>query len=130
MELLNMKHKKPIHGVPWRQPSKGPKKTIFVQTAKDFVVIPTKGRGKGGQARNKRETACIVQHPASGAEGYSEAGRSFLDNRASAFLACVESREFKTWHNLKVDAYDGQIEIEESDKSGNITKRKLRMDEV
>lgn len=116
--------------IPWRQPSKGPKKTIFKQTAKDFIVIPTKGRGKGGQARNKRETACIVQHPASGAEGYSEAGRSFLDNRGAAFLACVQSKEFKIWTDLKVDAYDGQIEIEESDAFGTISKRKLRMDEV
>lgn len=122
--------KKPIHGVPWRQPSKGPKVTLFKLTANDFVVIPTKGRGKGGQARNKRETACIVQHPKSGAEGYSESSRNFLDNRGEAFRACVESKEFKAWHKLKCDAYDGLVEIEESDKSGNVTKRKLRVDEV
>ena len=122
--------KKPIHGVPWRKETKGPKKTLFVQTAKDFKVIPTKGRGKGGQARNKRETACIVQHPASGAEGYSESSRNFLDNRGLAFKACVETKEFKAWSNLKVAAYDGQVEIEETDKLGNKVKRKLRVDEV
>lgn len=127
--IVKNKGKKPIHGIPWRDETKVKKLTVFKQTAKDFKFIPTKGRGAGGQARNKKETACICQHPASGAEGYSEQYRSFLDNKREAFRLCGESKLYKAWSDIKVAALDGQVEITETIQGKEVT-RKLRMDEV
>jgi protein subunit release factor B len=60
------------------------KQLLFSLTKKDFIIQFTKGSGKGGQKRNKCETACRVIHPNSGAIGYSENERSQLQNKKTS----------------------------------------------
>lgn len=106
-------------------------KLWFRITEKDFKFLPTKGRGAGGQARNKKETACICQHKASGAEGYAEDSRNFLDNKRLSFQRCAEGKVFQAWLRMKIDAGNGLLEIEEPDDYGTMQpKRKVRLDEI
>lgn len=104
---------------------------LFRLTEKDFKFIPTKGRGAGGQARNKKETACICQHEPSGSEGYAEDSRNFLDNKRLSFQRLTETNIFKAWLRMKTDAAMGLIEIEETDDYGTLQpKRLVNKDEV
>jgi protein subunit release factor B len=98
----------------------------------DFIVQATKGSGAGGQNRNKRETACRVIHPVSGAVGFCQEERYFDINRRRAFLRCVESPVFQKWLKVKtaeamgklkdidqkVDRAIAQVKIEVKDTQG------------
>jgi len=42
----------------------------------------------------------------------------------------VNSKEFQSWLQLKIDAHFGRIEIEELSEHGNPIKRKLTPEEV
>lgn len=90
---------------------------LFSLTRKDFVVEFTKGTGKGGQNRNKRDTAVRITHPASGAVGYCEEERSQLQNKRRAFLRLTETKKFRNWIRLEIahrsfDSYTLQREID------------------
>lgn len=98
---------------------------LFSLTAKDFIFIPTKGRGKGGQHKNKTLTACICKHESSGAEGAAEEGKDFKTNKRLAFQKMTETKEFQAWLRIKGDAALGHIEIEE-----NGITRKLSHEEI
>jgi len=85
------------------------KEILFSVTANDCDWSYTRGTGKGGQKKNKTNSAVHCMHRPSGAHGYSEASRSQLDNRRDAFLKMVESKEFKTWHRLEFMRRTGEM---------------------
>lgn len=89
------------------------KTLLFSVTKKDFDIQFTRGTGKGGQNRNKVETACRITHPDSGAVGYSETERTQLANKKIAFDRLFRSKEFQQWHKIKTSwALQGIINVE------------------
>jgi protein subunit release factor B len=97
------------------------KELLFSVTAKDCDFIFQRGRGNGGQKKNKTNSACICRHKESGAEGYAEDSRSQLDNRRLAFKRMVETPAFKAWHKLEIAKRTGLLkQVEEAvDKALN-----------
>ncbi len=71
------------------------KEKILSVTLKDCDVQTKRGTGKGGQNRNKRDTAVRIVHRASGAVGESQEERSQLQNKRRAFRRMAESEKFK-----------------------------------
>jgi len=71
------------------------KEKILSVTLKDCDVQTKRGSGKGGQNRNKRDTACRIVHRASGAVGESQEERSQLQNKRAAFLRMVKTPAFQ-----------------------------------
>lgn len=71
-------------------------KTLLLSvTLKDCHVETKRGSGKGGQNRNKRDTAVRIVHPPSGAVGESQEQRSQLQNKKAAFRRMAETETFK-----------------------------------
>ena len=68
---------------------------ILSVTLKDCDVQTKRGSGKGGQNRNKRDTAVRLVHRASGAVGEAQDERSQLQNKRLAFRRMAESDRFK-----------------------------------
>jgi protein subunit release factor B len=68
---------------------------ILTVTIKDCDVQTKRGSGKGGQNRNKRDTAVRIVHRASGAVGESQEQRSQLQNKHAAFRRMAESERFR-----------------------------------
>lgn len=66
-------------------------------TIKDCRVETYRGSGKGGQNRNKRDTAVRITHPPSGAIGRAEDERHQWQNKKLAFRRMAETGEFKRW---------------------------------
>jgi protein subunit release factor B len=64
-------------------------------TLKDCDVQTKRGSGKGGQNRNKRDTAVRIVHRASGAVGESQEQRSQLQNKRAAFLRMAQTPAFQ-----------------------------------
>jgi len=90
------------------------KELLFSVTKKDFVVQAYKGSGKGGQNRNKRETACRISHPASGAVATCEEERYYEVNKRRAFEKLTSSKQFQSWLKLETAKALGQkVSIEE-----------------
>lgn len=108
----------------------GKRQLLFSVTEKDVEFKFQRGRGNGGQKKNKTSSACICTHPKSGAQGYSEDHREQSRNKKTAFQRMAETPEFKAWLNLKIEAACGNIEIQEADADGNTHKRLLRHEEV
>jgi protein subunit release factor B len=106
------------------------KELLFSVTAADCVFKDKRGSGKGGQKKNKTNSAIQCFHEPSGAMGEAEDHREQSLNRKLAFRRMAESTEFQVWAKLKADAAMGKVEIEEADDHGNPTKRKVRMDEI
>ena len=44
--------------------------------------------------------------------GYSEAGRSQVQNRRDAFQKCVESTEFQVWLKVEVGLITGEVQVD------------------
>lgn len=84
---------------------------LFSVTKGDCDWQYVRGRGKGGQKRNKTSSAVRCTHRNSGAVGYAEDGRSQLQNRKTAFRKMAESKKFKAWHRLEVSRKTGQEKI-------------------
>jgi protein subunit release factor A len=74
---------------------------LFSVTKKDLVIETMRGSGKGGQNRNKRDTAVRITHPPSGAVGVSQDERSQLQNKRQAFRRLAESDKFMTWVRIQ-----------------------------
>ena len=66
-------------------------------TIKDCDVQTLRGSGKGGQNRNKRDTAVRITHRPSGAVGYAEDERHQWQNKKLAFRRMGESAAFQRW---------------------------------
>lgn len=75
---------------------------LFSITKKDFRVETYRASGKGGQNRNKRDTAVRITHIVSGAVGLSSDEREQARNKKIAFNRLVSSAKFKKWHRSKV----------------------------
>lgn len=68
---------------------------VLSVTLKDCDVQTKRGSGKGGQNRNKRDTAVRIVHRASGAVGESQEQRSQLQNKQAAFKRMAQTQKFK-----------------------------------
>lgn len=71
------------------------KELLLSVTLKDCDVQTKRGSGKGGQNRNKRDTAVKIVHRASGAVGESQEQRSQLQNKRAAFLRMAQTPVFQ-----------------------------------
>lgn len=85
---------------------------LFSITKKDLRIETMRGSGKGGQNRNKRDTAVRITHPDSGAVGYSEDERSQLQNKKKAFERLAKSDKFQTWIKIKASEVMGVIKTQ------------------
>jgi peptide chain release factor 2 len=99
-------------------------------TADDCKWDVFRGSGDGGQKKQKTSSGVRCTHEPSGAVGKATDSREQSRNRKEAFKRMVESPQFKIWLKLKIDAYQGLVEIEESTEQGNRIKRKLGGEEV
>ena len=106
------------------------KEKLFSLTEKDFKIQFQRGRGNGGQKKNKTSSACICSHEPSGAQGYAEDFREQSRNKKLAFQRMTDTDEFKSWLKLKIEAALGNLEIEEADDLGNVRTRKVRHEEI
>lgn len=77
------------------------KKLLFRLTVKDFRWDTFRAGGKGGQNQNKVESGVRCTHEPSGAVGVARDSRDQHRNRKNAFLRCVSSQLFLTWHKLE-----------------------------
>lgn len=90
------------------------KQLLFSITKKDFRVDTYRGSGKGGQHRNKTDSAVRITHLASGAVGQSEDERSQHQNKRKAFERLVNSDKFQKWHKIETARRLGKlVSIEE-----------------
>ena len=103
------------------------KELLFSVTAKDFDFSYTKGTGKGGQKRNKTETAVHCKHKDSGARGYSDATRSQHKNKIDAFTKCIETKEFKAWHQIETAKRMGLLKQAEEEAQRQMRFIKVEM---
>ena len=89
------------------------KQLLFTLTKKDFRIEFMRGSGKGGQNRNKRDTACRITHIESGASAYCCDERSQLRNKMSAFHNVVTKDKFKNWYKIECAKLNGLIPTKE-----------------
>lgn len=75
-------------------------KLVLSVSIKDCEIQTFRSGGKGGQNQNKRDTGVRVIHHPSGARGESREERSQLQNKRTAFIRMVGTKEFQLW--LKV----------------------------
>jgi protein subunit release factor B len=75
---------------------------LFSVTLADCDVQTKRGSGKGGQHRNKRDTAVRIVHRASGAVGESQEQRSQYQNKRTAFIRMTQTTKFRVWVNREV----------------------------
>jgi protein subunit release factor B len=74
---------------------------LFSITKKDFEIQTYKASGKGGQNRNKRETAIRLIHKESGIKVTCADEREQHQNLKKAFRNLINKEEFKMWLKLK-----------------------------
>lgn len=72
-------------------------KLVLSVSIHDCEVQTFRSGGKGGQNQNKRDTGVRVIHHPSGARGESREERSQLQNKRTAFIRMVDTKEFKLW---------------------------------
>ncbi|MBD3261001.1 MAG: peptide chain release factor-like protein [Candidatus Altiarchaeales archaeon] len=101
------------------------KRRWFSITAKDCEFQTYRGSGKGGQHRNKTDSAVRCIHPPSGAVGTCEEHKEQKQNKRTAFKRMAESKEFQSWINLKIDAGLGRVEIEMDGRTRLLTKEEV-----
>jgi len=94
---------------------------ILSVTIHDCEVQTFRCGGNGGQNVNKRDTGVRVIHHPSGARGESREERSQLQNKKSAFLRMIKTKQFALWLRIQsgqaalapvVDFQDKDIKVE------------------
>lgn len=76
------------------------KQKLFSVTIHDCRVDTFRGSGKGGQNRNKRDTAVRVVHEPSGAIGTATEYRTQGLNKRAAFQRMAETKQFQKWNQI------------------------------
>lgn len=71
---------------------------IHSLTKDDLVIKFYRASGKGGQNRNKRDTACRISHQPSGAVATCEDFREQLKNKREAFKRLIVTDKFRRWY--------------------------------
>lgn len=77
--------------------SKRTRRKVFTVTRDDCKWEYFRAGGSGGQNQNKRDSACRVIHPPSGAIGESREERKQWQNRKNAFKRMANSPKFREW---------------------------------
>ncbi|MCL1927571.1 MAG: peptide chain release factor-like protein [Treponema sp.] len=93
--------------------SKSAEKKLLFSLSKDngdFIVEYYNGTGNGGQNRNKREMACRIRHPKSGALATCQEERHQKANRERAFTRLVKSQKFQNWLKLETAKRAGDLD--------------------
>lgn len=91
-------------------------------TLADCDVETKRGSGKGGQNRNKRDTAVRIVHRDSGAVGESQEQRSQWQNKKTAFDRMVATPKFKVYLNKRIlmENKDPEAEVRRAMQPQNI----------
>lgn len=91
-----------------------PREKVLTITIKDCEVQTFKATGKGGQNRDKRDTAVRIIHPPSGARGESREERDQLSNKRKAFVRMANTKTFTDWltreHSRRVADIDAWVD--------------------
>ena len=78
-------------------------------TKKDLRIETFKSGGKGGQGRDKRDTAVRITHIPSGATGSSQDSRKQSENKKQAFLRMANNDKFRVWVRKTVAGMDDAV---------------------
>lgn len=85
------------------------KELLFSVTAKDCRWDYYRGSGKGGQHRNKTDSAVRCTHIASGAVGQCEDHREQRRNKEEAFVRMSKTKKFQDWHKIETARHMGKF---------------------
>ena len=101
------------------------RKKLLSLTAKDFEWDYYRAKGKGGQKKNKTDSACRCRHLPSGALATAEESRSQRANREKAFERIVKTKEFKAWLKIEVAKANGlfidvEAQVDEAMREENL----------
>lgn len=88
------------------------KELLFSVTRDEFEWEFMPAGGPGGQAQNKKATACRCTHRASGATAVAREHRSQGQNRKAAFERVANSPEFRKWLRIETARRTGQQLLE------------------
>ena len=88
---------------------KGERQLLFSVTANDCKWDYFKGKGAGGQKKNKTENCVRCTHIQSSAVGLSQEGRSKQHNKTFAFRKMTETKKFKSWHRIEFARRSGRL---------------------
>lgn len=99
---------------------------LFSVTAKDCKFIAQRGQGKGGQKKNKTNSAIICKHEPSGAEGYAEDSRSQIENKQLAFKRMAESKTFQSWLKMEISRQTGELKTIEEKVENQMNPRFIK----
>ena len=105
------------------------KKLLFSITKKDFKITNFRASGKGGQRRNKVETAVRILHKDSGAIGICTKHRVRIQNQKEAFRRLINSEKFKIWHKIEIAKHLGTYKQAEN-KAHKLTEEQMKPENI
>lgn len=104
------------------------RKLLFRITKADCNWQYIRGRGKGGQKRNKTSNVVRCTHRASGASGLAGDSRSQAKNRELAFAKMAQDPVFISWHRLEVSRRTGEERVIEEKVNRGMRKRNIKVE--
>lgn len=85
---------------------------LFSVTKKDLRIEYYKASGKGGQNRNKRETAVRITHPDSEAVVTASEQRNQRQNLKTAFIRLTKHEKFKKWFRVEIARMTNNYQVD------------------